>query len=197
MSLKRQEWNWTARAQTGGDGNNHNELLQSSKHFPAGSKRKHAFIIVGAIVNIYSPFICVYYTQKNKKYNSTNDKIGCQQYRYVRYINSSQIEVKLAVQNKLKYRQLIKYSQILTFARNKNNGIEIWIVISAPTTVKIWLIKDWDYVCTKSRAKETVWPHMIWYDVLEAGAAKKKLKTRSLNVAFLLNLKRCFWSWNC
>ena len=104
LSLKRQEWNWTARAQTGGDGNNHKELLQSSKHFPAGSKRKHAFIIVGAIVNIYSPFISVYYTQKNNKYNSTNDKIGSQQYRYVRYI---------------------KYSQILTFARNKNNGIEI------------------------------------------------------------------------
>ena len=56
---------------------------------------KLAFIIVGAIVNIYSPFTSVYYTQKNNKHNSTSDKIGSQQYwKYVRYINSSQIEVK-------------------------------------------------------------------------------------------------------
>ena len=37
----------------------------------------------------------------------------------------------------------------------------------------------------------------IWNAALEAGAAKKTLKTISLNVAFFRNLKWCFWSWNC
>jgi len=46
--------------------------------------------------------------------------------KYVRYINSSQLEVKLAVQDNLKF---IKYSQIVTFASDKTNGI------SAPTTL--------------------------------------------------------------
>ena len=47
------------------------------------------------------------------------------------------------------------------------------------------------------RRRVTVHSTAIWNDVLEVGTAKKILKTRSLNVAFLRNLKRCFGSWNC